>query len=228
MAKRKSKDEMQNMILQAAMDLLDKKSYQQVTMDEIAHKAGISKRTLYKYFPSKSLLFVTEFKKYFTDFRDAVINNDTNNNLPGMKMRQFMKNVFDFTKYRPAYFKLLLMYQANFFDNDLSEKEINDLHEFVLSITTSNRQFFDEYWNETVHTGYFFDKSNSFLFQMLIAMNKLIFIEYYYNRSSYDGNDPSLEEMLKTFSDMLYICSNYDMNEDIYNLKATALDSAEY
>jgi len=219
MAKRKTKEEMKQLIVQSAMELLDRKSYQQVTMDDIAGKAGISKRTLYKYFPSKSNLFVTEFKAYFAEFRNNIIMNDTESTEPGIKMQYFMKSVFDFTKHRPAYYKLLLMYQANFFDNDLSDEETKELHDYILGITTANRKFFEEYWKDEVHTGYFIDKSNSFLFQMLIAMNKLIFIEYYYNRTSYEGNEPSLEEMLKTFSDMLYICSNYNKETDIYGLK---------
>lgn len=220
MAKRKTKEEMKQLILQSAMELLDKKSYQQVTMDDIAAKAGISKRTLYKYFPSKSNLFVTEFKNYFAEFRNNIIKNDTESTQPGIKMQYFMKSVFDFTKHRPAYYKLLLMYQANFFDNDLSEAEAEELHEYILNITTSNRQFFEDYWKDDVHTGYFSDKSNSFLFQMLIAMNKLVFIEYYYNRTSYDGDEPALEEMSKMFSDMLYICSNYDIEKDTLGLKS--------
>lgn len=219
MAKRKTKEEMKQAIINAAMNLLDEKSYQRVTMDEIADKAGISKRTLYKYFPSKSNLFVTEFKNYFAEFRNNIVKNDTDSTEPGVKMQYFMKSVFDFTKHRPAYYKLLLMYQADFFDNDLSVGETKELHEYILNITTANRQFFEDYWKDDVHTGYFSSKSNSFLFQMLIAMNKLIFIEYYYNRTSYEGNDPTLEEMLKTFSDMLYICSNYDIEKDPLNLK---------
>lgn len=218
MAKRKTKEEMRECILHSAMELLDQKSYHQVTMDDIAKSAGISKRTLYKYFPSKSNLFVTEFKSYFAEFRENIIENDTVCTQPGMKMRQFLKNTFNFTKHRPSYYKLLLMYQGNFFDNDLSEEELKDLHEFIRSITTGNREFFEKYWKDEIRTGYFTDKTNPFLFQMLIAMNKLIFIEYYYNRTSYAGNEPSLEEMLKTFSDMLYICSNYDKDTDIYGL----------
>lgn len=213
MAKRKSKEEMRKAIVSAAMDLLDKKSYQRVTMDEIASKAGITKRTLYKYFPSKSNLFKTEFLAYFKDFRENVIETTDHLSNPGDKMKSFMKSAFEFTKHRPAYYKLLFMYQSNFFDNDLDEVELKELHDSIRMITTENRAFLEDFWKDSLQTGYFKDKSNPFLFQMLIAMNKLIFIEYYYNRTSYEGNDPSLEEMLKTFSDMLYICANYDMEK---------------
>lgn len=43
--------------LEAAADLFLEKGYGSVSMDEIAAGAGISKRTLYNYFPAKDILF---------------------------------------------------------------------------------------------------------------------------------------------------------------------------
>ncbi|MCD8490631.1 MAG: TetR/AcrR family transcriptional regulator, partial [Geovibrio sp.] len=43
--------------LEAAAELFLGKGYGSVSMDEIAAKAEISKRTLYNYFPAKDLLF---------------------------------------------------------------------------------------------------------------------------------------------------------------------------
>lgn len=219
MPRRKNKEEMRHDIVQAAMNLLDRKTYQQVTMEEIAKEAQISKRTLYNYFPSKSNLFLTEFKKYFAEFRENIVQHDTDSQLLGEKMRYFLKSVFDFTKNRPAYYKLLLMYQADFFENDLTSEELQDLHEFIRSITTSNRQFFNQYWQHTVNTGLYQDKPNDFLFRMLISVNKLVFLEYYYNRETYADDGTSMEEMIKLFSDMLYISANYDMEKDIYHVR---------
>lgn len=45
--------EMRDRILDAAERLLSRLGYQKTTMDDLAREAGISKRTIYLYFPSK-------------------------------------------------------------------------------------------------------------------------------------------------------------------------------
>ena len=46
-----------NRLMERAEDLFSKYGYKAVSMDEIADAAGISKMTIYKYFPSKEDLF---------------------------------------------------------------------------------------------------------------------------------------------------------------------------
>jgi AcrR family transcriptional regulator len=43
-------------ILKAALDLLERKPLREVTADAIARKAGVSKATIYKWWPNKSLV----------------------------------------------------------------------------------------------------------------------------------------------------------------------------
>jgi AcrR family transcriptional regulator len=43
-------------ILKAALDLLERKSLREVTADAIARRAGVSKATIYKWWPNKSLV----------------------------------------------------------------------------------------------------------------------------------------------------------------------------
>jgi len=51
------KDERPNEILAAALGLFVRKGFVSTTMDDIAKKAGVSKGTVYLYFPSKDSLF---------------------------------------------------------------------------------------------------------------------------------------------------------------------------
>ena len=44
---------MRDRILDATERLLARLGYQKMTMDDVAHEAGISKRTIYLHFPSK-------------------------------------------------------------------------------------------------------------------------------------------------------------------------------
>jgi AcrR family transcriptional regulator len=43
-------------VLQAAYAIMEEKGYEAMTMDELADRAGISKRTLYHHFPSKEAI----------------------------------------------------------------------------------------------------------------------------------------------------------------------------
>ncbi|WP_018700357.1 TetR/AcrR family transcriptional regulator [Amorphus coralli] len=57
--KLRSDDEQRDAIIQAANDLFVAHGYDRTTMDDVAARCGISKRTLYRLFPSKSELFAS-------------------------------------------------------------------------------------------------------------------------------------------------------------------------
>lgn len=54
-------------ILQAASRLFSERPFEQASMDEIAHEAGIGKPTLYRYFGSKDELFGAVFAEVLDD-----------------------------------------------------------------------------------------------------------------------------------------------------------------
>lgn len=58
MVPRKPREERINEITQAAIEVFLEKGYENTTMDDIAHKAGVSKGGLYHYFPSKDMVLI--------------------------------------------------------------------------------------------------------------------------------------------------------------------------
>ncbi|MEW6262265.1 MAG: TetR/AcrR family transcriptional regulator [Thermodesulfobacteriota bacterium] len=54
-------------VVQAAEEIFFKKSYNSVTVDEVAQLAGVTKNTLYSYFPSKLSLFIRMFDHYLQE-----------------------------------------------------------------------------------------------------------------------------------------------------------------
>ncbi len=59
--------EAQQAILKAALHLLEHKPLRKVTADAIAQKAGVSKATIYKWWPNKSLVALDAFLAGMTE-----------------------------------------------------------------------------------------------------------------------------------------------------------------
>jgi len=59
-------------ILQAYMELASYRGLDGMTMDEVAAQAGISKRTLYRYFPSKEALLLAATEEFKLKIRNKV------------------------------------------------------------------------------------------------------------------------------------------------------------
>lgn len=65
-------DERPQQILQAAVEVFAEKGFRSATMDEIASSAGITKGTIYLYFPSKEELFVEMARRQFQHVLDLL------------------------------------------------------------------------------------------------------------------------------------------------------------
>jgi len=65
-------EETRRRLFQAAMDLLVKKGYDRVTVDDICARAGVSKGTFYHHFKSKDQAIVEEFLKIDCYYREVL------------------------------------------------------------------------------------------------------------------------------------------------------------
>lgn len=68
----RKRQERNDVIIDAAMELFQSKGYEQTTMEEIAARADISPPTLYRYFPRKTELLVALFWKDRERLADAL------------------------------------------------------------------------------------------------------------------------------------------------------------
>lgn len=65
-------EETRKRLFQAALDLLVRKGYDRVTVDEICARAGVSKGTFYHHFKSKDQAIVEEFLKIDEYYRETL------------------------------------------------------------------------------------------------------------------------------------------------------------
>lgn len=77
-------------LIRAAMTLLAAKGFEETTADEIAQVAGVSRRTLFRYFPTKADI-VTAWAQQMTDVLRAHINNS----LPGTSPRAMLYSALE-------------------------------------------------------------------------------------------------------------------------------------
>src|SRR3954467_11553291 len=67
-------------ILDATFDALEDFGLSRATVEDVAHRAGLSRQTVYRYFPSKDALIVSlvarEEESFILGVRDAVEGND--------------------------------------------------------------------------------------------------------------------------------------------------------
>ena len=69
---------MEQVILQTTFQLFTSKGIHQFTMDELANRLGVSKKTLYRFFPSRQDL-VEQVSVQVSDEYEAAMQKWTNN-----------------------------------------------------------------------------------------------------------------------------------------------------
>lgn len=70
--KEKQRQEREELIIQAAQEVLLDKGYYETSMDEIAARVGISKATIYTHFPGKEELVLAIFQRNMHTFLDEI------------------------------------------------------------------------------------------------------------------------------------------------------------
>ena len=83
---------------QAAEEIFLEKPYNEISVDEIAKQAGVTKKTLYTYFPSKLALFTNRFEDYLRELYRQL----TEALVPSLPYDQILRRgsdiLFEFTK----------------------------------------------------------------------------------------------------------------------------------
>ncbi len=72
MERQKKKEQIRETIIQAIFLLLEEKSWESMSSNEICEKAGISKRTLYAYFHRQDELYLELVKRSFETMNEAM------------------------------------------------------------------------------------------------------------------------------------------------------------
>lgn len=94
-------------ILNAAMKLFSRTDFHEVTVDEIAHNADLSKGTLYLYFENKEALFFSIIKEKTDEFFSRLEKAISHEQPFEQTLHDFIKTYLHFFKENKAYFKII-------------------------------------------------------------------------------------------------------------------------
>ena len=83
-------------IIQLATQLFSEKSYHDVTIDEVAAKAGIAKGTIYLYFESKEKLYLEILENGFESIESLIEKEVAKTDPASEKLQQVLRLIFGF------------------------------------------------------------------------------------------------------------------------------------
>jgi AcrR family transcriptional regulator len=159
-------------IIEAARELFLNKRYNSITMDEIAKLAGITKKTLYTYFPSKLSVYIKLFEDYLRQLRSELVKIQGQSLSPGQGILTSFEVLYKFTKKNVRFMRLYWEMNSEDFDGKIPD-------ELITSINTGGREILKEGQasiRRAQAKGYVPGYDPNLLWHIVSAINKGIFI----------------------------------------------------
>lgn len=158
-------------IIQAAKELFFEKRYSTITVDNIAERAGVTKRTLYKYFPSKLALFIHVFDEYLQKLYKELVK-PLELNLPTEQLiEKIFYVIYVFTKENEKFMRLFWTLDSDEFLGPIPEELINRIQVWnraMIDVTVKRIQAKKE--------GLCIQYDPELLVHLMSAINKGIFV----------------------------------------------------
>src|ERR1700730_10075446 len=92
--KEKQRREREELIIQAAEEVLQEKGYYETSMDEIAARVGIAKGTIYTHFPGKEELVMAIFTRTMQTFLEGIDEVIETEPTPRAKLEALLQFVY--------------------------------------------------------------------------------------------------------------------------------------
>ncbi|WP_018212742.1 TetR/AcrR family transcriptional regulator [Desulfitobacterium hafniense] len=160
-------------IEQAATRLFSQSTYEAVSMNEIAKEAGISKRTVYKYFPSKYALLSSVFERYQQNHHAALVKALSQRTTPKEKLTAAIQTTYHYTSENLSFMKLLWAVDDEQSFGDLPA----ELYERILGWNTMIFNYVAEQLKDIRLKGSFAPYTPEMLVHYISAVNKGAFIQ---------------------------------------------------
>ncbi|HOE17050.1 MAG TPA: TetR/AcrR family transcriptional regulator [Syntrophorhabdaceae bacterium] len=186
-------------IQQAAKILFLEKKYSTITVDEIARQAGVTKRTLYFYYPSKLALFVHVIDEHLQQLHQH-ITRKARQNLPVLEVLAHVALAFfEFTKNNQKFMRLYWTLDSEEFDGVIPAELLERIKIWTKAIFEEVGKIIEKGKRD----GLISDLDTDLLIHLMSAMNKGIFMHTSKeNRFNIAKIDP--EELYQMVSQILF------------------------
>lgn len=123
------KREYKRLILKAAEEVFLEKGFISTTIDEIAERAGITKRTLYKLFPSKLALYIDIYDDYLHTLGLELAKTSKQHAPSEELILMIFDTLFEFTKNNEKFFRLYWMLDSDEFEGAIPDKLVKHVQD---------------------------------------------------------------------------------------------------
>jgi AcrR family transcriptional regulator len=132
------KNEKKAAIEKASKKIFLEKGYSAASVDEIARLAGITKRTLYSYYPSKLALFVHVFDEYLQRLSAQITKAASAEGTLLERLVATLTTLFDFTRKNQKFMLLYWMLDSREADGHIPEELIEHVQQWTDAMMRSS------------------------------------------------------------------------------------------
>ncbi len=167
----KRKRLIQQQITRAAGDTFLEKGYQATTINEIAQRARITKRTLYKHFPSKIALYMEMFDHYLEQYYTKIAEAARLDLPTDQVLFRLFDAIYTFTKENEKFMRLFWMLDTDEYEGIIPQQLRDRVNKWSVANITEAVAVVKRAKEE----GLIIDISPELLVHVVSSMNKGIF-----------------------------------------------------
>ncbi len=139
--KQQERETRENLIVDAARTVFGSKTYDQVSMNEIAKTAGIAKSSIYTYFPNQEALFVETAFRDTGKFIAALKKRVQEERSPSLET--FMDDYLDYHIEHDAHWRMITHFALHGNIGEASAEKLNQISRQVMDLLETVLKKFD-------------------------------------------------------------------------------------
>ncbi len=201
---RQNKEVTSVLIQDTAIELFAVKGYKEIKMVDIAQKANIAKRTLYKYYPSKIALFASIFERYLKMLIDKVKYTDYKGLGYGEILKKALVILYDFTNEHQGFMRLFWMINSESLEGEVPDELNRQINYWNTELVNQTAESLKANQPEGLFRSY----SPELVTNMISAVNKGIYLQIS-KEASLGIKGPGRDELLDLFCEMISYCNGY-------------------
>ena len=115
------------------MYFFEKKGFQKATMEEIANRAEISKKTIYRYFKNKEDLFYDLVMEVMTNLKEDMTKICESEIDPEKAIRSLFERLFNWYIENPEVYHFVTRFRASDISKHLSQEKVQHFQDWMKS-----------------------------------------------------------------------------------------------